>query len=112
MPNHAHVLVQCLGDTRLKGMGYSWKHYTPRQINKVLASERNVARESPRVSSQTEDTRGDSRATFWQGETYDHIVRSQGQFEHYRRYMEQNPVKARLRAGEYALFLPEVEDGA
>jgi menaquinone-specific isochorismate synthase len=117
MPNHAHVLVQCLGETRLKGMGYSWKHYTARQINKVLANETKVARESLRVSSfgeprQSGSRQSGSRANFWQGETYDHIVRSQGQFEHYRRYLEQNPVKARLRADEYALFLPEVEGAA
>lgn len=112
MPNHVHVLVQCLGETRLKGMGYSWKHYTAREIHKLLAREK-VDRESLRESHSEEDTRRDSRstlrATFWQAETYDHIVRSREQFEHYRRYIEENPVKAKLGEGECTLFLPEVE---
>jgi putative transposase len=95
MPNHVHALVQCLGETRLKGMGYSWKHYSAREINKVLG-EKNGSRR-------------DSRATFWQGETYDHIVRSREQFVHYRRYIEENPVKAKLREGEYALFFARGE---
>lgn len=80
MPNHAHVLVQCLGETRLKGMGYSWKHFTAREINKVLASGK-VACESlremieaasPRDACTRErsrellgmHSRRDSRATF------------------------------------------------
>lgn len=42
MPNHVHVLVQCLGGTRLKRMCYSWKHFTAREINRVLASEKVV----------------------------------------------------------------------
>jgi len=99
MPNHVHVLVQCLGDTRLKRMGYSWKHFSAREIHRVLAGEK-VARESLRGSISTTSPRRDSRATlgsratFWQGETYDHIVRSSGQFEHYRRYIAENPAKA------------------
>jgi putative transposase len=95
MPNHVHVLVQCLGSTRLKPMGFSWKHYSAREINKVLGLKN--------------DARRDSRATFWQGETYDHIVRSREQFFHYRKYIEENPAKAKLREGAYALFLPEVD---
>jgi type I restriction enzyme R subunit len=104
MPNHVHLLVQCLGDTRLKRMCYSWKHFTAREINKVIA-EKKVARESHREMNSGKD----SRVTFWQAETYDHIVRSWEQFEYYRRYIAENPIKAGLRADEYALFLPEVE---
>lgn len=88
MPNHVHVLVQCLGETRLKPMCASWKRFTARRINEFL--------------SQT--------GHFWQGETYDHIVRSQRECLHYRDYIRQNPVKARLKEGEYSLFLPEVAE--
>ncbi len=107
MPNHAHVLVQCLGETRLKKMGYSWKHFSARKINKALAKEK-VARESLPERISNESTRRESRAMFWQAETYDHIVRSPEQFGHYRRYIAENPSKAKLREAEFTLFLPEV----
>lgn len=88
MPNHVHVLVQCLGETRLKPMCASWKRFTARRINELL----------------------DQTGHFWQGETYDHIVRSQREFLHYRDYIRQNPVKARSKEGEYSLFLPDVAE--
>jgi putative transposase len=87
MPNHAHVLVQCLGDTRLKPMGYGLKRFTAREINKNL----------------------ERKGHFWQGETYDHIVRSPQQFWHYRRYIEDNPAKARIGVASATVFLPEVD---
>lgn len=86
MPNHVHVLVQCLGETRLKKMGYNWKRYTAREIHRSLGR----------------------KGHFWQGETYDHIVRSPQQFWHYRRYIEENPSKAKLGPECATVFLPEV----
>ncbi len=41
------------------------------------------------------------RQPFWQKESYDHIVRSQAQFDRYVRYIAENPVKAKLRENEY-----------
>ena len=35
----------------------------------------------------------------WQAETFDHIVRSEAQFEHFRRYIAGNPGKAGLKEG-------------
>ncbi len=40
---------------------------------------------------------------FWQDESYDHLVRSDLEFERIRRYIENNPVKAGL-AGEAKLY--------
>ena len=86
MPNHVHMLVQCLGQTRLKPMCASWKRFTARKIHESLGKA----------------------GHFWQGESYDHIVRSQCEFTNYRDYIRQNPEKAGLKEGEYSLFLPEV----
>jgi putative transposase len=90
MPNHVHILVQLIGETRLKGLSFSWKHFTAREINKLLGGKRHTH--------------------FWQAETYDHIVRSEAQFHHYRRYIAENPQKARLREGEASVYLAELEE--
>ncbi len=37
--------------------------------------------------------------SLWQAETFDHIVRSEAQFGHFRRYIAGNPEKAGLREG-------------
>jgi hypothetical protein len=37
---------------------------------------------------------------FWQEESFDHIVRSQAQFDRFVGYIAENPVKAKLREGE------------
>ncbi len=41
---------------------------------------------------------------FWQEDGFDHLVRSPEQFEHYRRYIANNPVKARLKSDEYVWY--------
>lgn len=79
MPNHVHALVCPLGEHSLDQVLHSWKSYTAHAINKLLF-----------LSGQ-----------FWQHESYDHIVRSEEQLEHFRRYIQNNPIKAKLRAGEY-----------
>jgi hypothetical protein len=40
---------------------------------------------------------------FWQEESYDHLVREEGEFCKIRRYIEENPVRAGLvtAAGQY-----------
>jgi type I restriction enzyme R subunit len=81
MPNHVHFLVKPLPGFSLSELQKSWKGFTSREINKVLGRT----------------------GTFWQKESWDHIVRSGAQLEHYRRYVAENPVKAKLRKGEYVL---------
>lgn len=87
MPNHSHILVQLKGESRLKPICYGWKHFTAREINKKLIR----------------------KGHYWQGETYDHIVRSAQQFCHYRRYIHDNPLKAGLSDSEATVFLPRIE---
>jgi hypothetical protein len=38
---------------------------------------------------------------FWQDESFDHLVRSEWQFDYLRRYIAENPQAAKLRDGEY-----------
>jgi REP element-mobilizing transposase RayT len=82
MPNHLHALVapehQTLGDVL-----QSWKGGSAFEINRLLG------RSGP----------------LWQKEPYDHIVRSEAQFHHYRRYIAENPIKAGLQPHEYAVGL-------
>jgi REP element-mobilizing transposase RayT len=35
-------------------------------------------------------------ASFWQEESYDHLVRDESEFQKIRRYIEENPVRAGL----------------
>ena len=79
MPNHVHLLVQLRGHAKLKAQCRSWKKFSAGQINSAVGR----------------------KGHFWQGESYDHIVRSQEQFEFYRQYIAENPGKARLREEEY-----------
>jgi putative transposase len=82
MPNHLHALVApehlSLGD-----MLQIWKGGSAFEINRLLG------RSGP----------------LWQKEPYDHIVRSEAQFQHYRRYIAENPIKSGLQPHEYAVGL-------
>ena len=48
--------------------------------------------------------------SFWLDESYDHIVRSEKQYRHFLNYIEQNPIKAKLKEGEYWLYAPESKE--
>jgi putative transposase len=73
IPNHVHLLVTptvalCMLTKSLKGI-------TAKRANAMLA----------RVGSP-----------IWQEESYDHLVRQEGEFDKIRRYIEENPVRAGL----------------
>jgi putative transposase len=80
MPNHVHLLVTP------RVISSKWlgplKGFTAYQANRILHRE----------------------GSFWQPESYDHLVRSGEGFERIRRYIENNPVKAGL-AGSPEEFL-------
>jgi hypothetical protein len=59
-----------------------WKRFTGRQINQLLGF----------------------RGEFWQVEQFDHLIRTEEQFEYYRRYIADNPHKAGLAAGSYRWY--------
>jgi len=80
MPNHVHMLItQQVAMVRWLG---SLKGYTACEANRIL---------------------GCPGRSFWQGESFDHMVRSEQEFERIRAYIEENPVRAGLvaRAEEY-----------
>jgi predicted solute-binding protein/REP element-mobilizing transposase RayT len=85
MPNHVHVLIQPLMGFRLSEIIRSWKSYTARQINRVLAHS----------------------GTVWMQESFDRIVRDWDSLVRCRAYIARNPEKARLRNGEFILFTSE-----
>jgi type I restriction enzyme R subunit len=82
MPNHVHVLAAFPNGDAMLNQCTSWKRFTARQINAAIGR----------------------RGEFWQVEQFDHLVRSLDQFEHYRRYIAENPRRAGLAAGQFVLF--------
>ena len=50
---------------------------------------------------------GTTGTSFWMDEAYDHIVRNEKQYRHFLRYIDENPLKAHLRNGEFWLYLPD-----
>lgn len=82
MPNHVHVLVCFVGETRLRSQCYSWKSFIAKKINSLMGSS----------------------GTFWQPESFDHLVRDVEHFEKFQRYIANNPAKAGLKSGEYILY--------
>jgi len=84
MPNHVHILVTPAPKHDISAIERSWKTFTARKINGLLGR----------------------KGSFWQAETYDHIVRSEEQLAHYRRYIAENPIKAKLHDEEYLLGAP------
>jgi putative transposase len=79
MPNHVHLLVCLHGASEIEEQCNSWKRFSARKINQSLGR----------------------RGRFWQEESFDQLVRSPEQFEWLRRYIAENPVRARLHQGEY-----------
>lgn len=82
MPNHVHVLAGIPGRGAMKKLCRGWKNFTARQINKTLGRQ----------------------GQFWQWESFDHLVRSKASLEKFKEYIVNNPVKARLRAGEFRVW--------
>ena len=86
MPNHVHLLVQFREGTTCRAQCQSWLRYTARQINQRIG--RNGA--------------------FWQGEPFDHLVRSAEQFEYLRRYIAENGRRANLPDTDYLFWKREM----
>jgi putative transposase len=79
MPTHVHLLAAFHDEDAMLKQCTSWKRYTATKINRHL----------------------NQSGEFWQVEPFDHLVRSPEQFEHYRRYIKENPQRARLSEGQY-----------
>ncbi len=77
MPNHFHALVEPAENITLGAITKIWKGSSARAINLLLGRA----------------------GKLWQAEAFDHIVRSEEQLEHFRRYIARNPEKAGLKSG-------------
>jgi len=89
MPNHVHLLAAFPDEMAMLKQCHSWKRYTAVRINQAL-----------KISGE-----------FWQSDGFDHLVRSEEQFVHYRRYITDNPRRAGLRDGEYRHYSKPVSAG-
>jgi len=74
MPNHVHAVLRPLPDFTLSEILKSWKGFSAREANRVLGRS------------------GD----FWQGESYDHLIRDDEDLHRCCHYTTMNPVTARL----------------
>jgi putative transposase len=86
MPNHVHALFVQNPAWLLDKILYSWKRFAAREINILLK------RSGP----------------LWQRDYFDRLVRDESHFRNCVRYIRRNPVKARLRRGDYILFESDV----
>jgi REP element-mobilizing transposase RayT len=74
MPNHVHAVLTPIAPYTPDLILHSWKSYTSNVINRMLGR----------------------RGTFWERESFDHLVRSIASLERFIRYVEENPVIAGL----------------
>jgi REP element-mobilizing transposase RayT len=79
MPNHVHALVAFATEEAMLKQCEGWNHYTAVHINKRLGR----------------------KGRFWQVDDFDHLVRSELQFDSLRQYIADNPKRAGLRDGEF-----------
>lgn len=73
MPNHVHVLIE-VWQVPLGEIVRSWKGYTARTVNKMLGRQ----------------------GAFWARDYFDRYIRDEEHLRQVVRYIEDNPVKARL----------------
>lgn len=78
MPNHVHVLIEVIPGVRLGDIVHSWKSYTAKVANKLLGRS----------------------GQFWQIEYFDRYMRDAVHLDNTIKYIEYNPVRARLCASE------------
>ena len=75
MPNHAHAVVRPMPGNVLSDILHGWKSFTSHEINKRLPKK---------------------VVPFWQGESYDHLVRDDVDLHRCCHYTIMNPVNAGL----------------
>ena len=75
MPNHVHVVATLAPGEGLAGVTHAWKSWTANQAQRRFGHV----------------------GSLWQEESYDHVVRDEGELERVVRYTLRNPEKAGLR---------------
>jgi type I restriction enzyme R subunit len=99
MPNHVHLIAAFRSQESMFEQCTSWKHFTATKIRRIQRSRLPTQRQVYRtpVAPPT----GELSGQFWQTDQFDHLVRSEEQFQFLRDYIRKNPVRAGLGAGEY-----------
>lgn len=82
MPNHVHVLFVLHKPWALERIIASWKRVSAINVNRLLGRE----------------------GALWQRDYFDRLIRDEEHLGNCVRYIRRNPVKARLRSGEYLLW--------
>ena len=82
MPNHVHLIAAFSNDREMTRQCKSWKQFTATQINRKLGRKGN----------------------FWQKDSFDHLIRSEEQYFACKRYIANNPIRAKLKLGEFVHF--------
>lgn len=88
MPNHVHILAAFSDNDAMLAQCESWKHFTATQINRKLQR----------------------KGRFWQQDGFDHLVRSNDQFEFLRDYIASNPQRAKLGRDEFQHFSKDLKN--
>lgn len=82
MPNHIHLICTMHKAWSMRKQCGSWMRYTAVKINQML----------------------NHSGALWQGEAFDHIIRSEDQLHYLRKYIAENPEQANLKTGNYFLY--------
>jgi type I restriction enzyme R subunit len=85
MPNHVHVLFQPTNNVSLERIIRDIKGFTSHEINKQL----------------------NRKGTFWMEDYWDRMIRGEMHYLRVRKYMKENPTKAKLAKGDYKLWMSE-----
>ena len=109
MPTHVHALMEPLpvagreetGKNACRTLEIACPTLCCHDLSDLLHGIKGA---SARAGNRILGTRGTS---FWMDEAYDHIVRNEKQYRHFLRYINENPLKAHLRNGEFWLYLPD-----
>jgi type I restriction enzyme R subunit len=79
MPNHVHIMAGFPDQTAMLNQCENWKHFQAFSMNRILGR----------------------KGRFWQQDCFDHLLRSEAQFNFLQRYIADNPRLAQLHEGEY-----------
>ncbi len=83
MPNHVHTLTSLCPGWHMEQLLHTWKGYTSLRINRLLGQS----------------------GELWQEDYYNRLIRDGPHFDRVSRYIQQNPVKAKLSENEFALYV-------
>ena len=95
MPNHVHVLVHVWNKPLWKLVAL-WKKFAAAKALALLRTERRSSDRLVHQGNATEPNQSSAFRKFWQREYWDTFMRDEAQEKTSIRYIENNPVKAKL----------------